>query len=311
MRRLARFSLVCLAFSCLAASSANASVTHDGWGLGVADDTHFTTPLPSWGPWFERLRPKVYRMQMRWDSDATQINNAKQRIFYAKYYGVQQVTVTFKVEGTLPTPVVYGQKIAAIVKDMAGIVDAWGPVNEPTLHGINPYTLAAYWQQFLFIVRATDPTAVATSPDFQDHYNLSGLDANYLDLYVRNGGGWGDVAAFHPYWGVHFNSTATVSNYSTFLPAGTPIWLTEVGAFGKNSSHGISDPENLQAARASWLVNAMGSMIRVSRIYYYSMGAGGSDFDTGLLNVLGAPRPAWEVWCAYTHNTSGHPDCAH
>jgi hypothetical protein len=315
MRRLVRISLICLAFSGLAATSASASVTHDGWGLGLADDTHFTTPIPNWGPWFERLRPKAFRMQMRWNSDATQISNAKTRIFYVRARGVQQVLVTFRLDGAQPSPADYGQNIGRIVTDMAGIVDAWGPVNEPNVgSGVSATNLAQYWQQFSFIVSAHDPTALKTSPDFADHYDLSPLSGAYMYTYLANGGGWGNVAAWHPYWGVHRINTFTTDDFMSYVPSNIPIWLTEVGGFGTNTHHNpdIHDSEDLQAFKVQWLINAMGALSRIQRIFYFSVSAGDNTFDTGLLNAQGTPRQAWDAWCAGSHHdNSADPDCVH
>jgi hypothetical protein len=325
MRRLARISLICLAFSGLAATSASASVTHDGWGLGLADDTHIGGPaIPNWGQWFDRLRPKVFRMQLHWDADAAEIDRAKTRIFYLRAHGVQQVVVTFNFGDRLPDyPAEYGEHIGPIVTDMASIVDAWGPANEPNVSPyISPYDLVDYWQQFYFIVTAHDPSALKTSPDFADSYDYaqhhSANDppsslSTYLITYLANGGGWGDVAAFHPYWGVHFGTTATTTDFLAYVSGGRPVWLTEVGAFKTTTHHGVGDQtEAQQAFRTGWLIGTLGAMTRIQRIYYYSVSAGSTAFDTGLLNAQAAPRQAWDVWCLGTHNNNGsHPDCVH
>jgi hypothetical protein len=321
MRRLARISLICLAFSCLAAASASASPTRDGWGFGIADPANFngSNPGPVWGQWFDRLRPKVLRLQMYWNSSSSEMGNAAGVIDYARAHGVQQVVVTFKKRGAVPTPQAYGQGIGPIVTALASRVDVWGPLNEPAygdawLPGTSgAETLAKFWQQFSFIVTAHDSTALKTSPDFADHYDLSNLSGAYMYTYFANGGGWGDIAAWHPYWGVHNFTTFTTSNFASYVPSNIPIWLTEVGGFGTNANHNIHDSEEWQANKVGWLVNALVTTVpRIQRVFYYHMGAGDSVWDTGLLNAFGTPRGAWDVYCTASHNdNSTHPDCVH
>jgi hypothetical protein len=324
MRQLARISLICLAFSCLAATSASASPTRDGWGFGIADPANFngSNPGPAWGQWFDRLRPKVFRIQMYWDSNSAERGNAAGVIDYARAHGVQQVVVTFKKRGGVPSPANYGKGIGPIITALASRVDVWGPLNEPAygdawLPGTSgAETLAQFWQQFKFIVTANDPTALKTSPDFADHYDLSPLSGAYMFTYIAHNGEWGDIAAFHPYWGVHRFNTFTTSDFQSYVPSNIPIWLTEVGGFGKNSHHPpdiINDPEELQANKVAWLTNALvTTMPRIQRVFYYNMNAGDSVWDTGLLNPLRAPRPAWDEYCAASHNDNqSHPDCVH
>jgi hypothetical protein len=121
-------------------------------------------------------------------------------------------------------------------------------------------------------------------------------------------GGWGDVAALHPYGDVRRatapdSPAAFTDAFAALLPPDHDIWVTEVGA------HHDGDPA-AQAARVGWIADVLASHPRVKRVAYYNLRGGGADWDTGLLDGDFARRPAWYAWCAATHGDDPTaPDC--
>jgi hypothetical protein len=311
---MARLTLISLVLAASIAAPAQATAPDDGYGHALADDTAFNTgnPAPVWGQWFDRLRVKAFRLQMHYNANSTEITKASQLIDYVRARGVTSVLVTFKKNGATPTPQQYANGIAPIVSALASKVDVWGPANEPaTGDGFFPdaAVLGQVWKSFKFVVKYYDPTALLTSPDFADHYDRSPLSQQYIFIYVAYGGEWGDIVAFHPYWGVHFETTSTVQDIAQYTQSNVPIWLTEVGAFGKNPAHGIDDSPSIQYGKVFWLDNTLATLSRVKRVYYYQMN-GQDSFDTGLLNSTDhKPRPAWNLWCIATHGNQAVPEC--
>jgi putative glycosyl hydrolase len=319
MRRLARLALISLVLAASIAAPAQATAPDDGYGHAIADDSAFNTgnPGPVWGQWFDRLRVKAFRLQLHWNANSTDITKAQQLIDYVRARGVTSVLVTFKKNGAMPTPQQYANGISPVVAALASRVDVWGPANEPNggdkffPDGSGADVLGQVWKSFKFVVKYYDPTALLTSPDFVDNYNRSPIDQQYIFRYIAYGGEWGDIVAFHPYWGVHFETTSTTLDIMQYT-TNTPVWITEVGAFGKNTHSGhplIDDSPSIQYGKVYWLDNTLATLSRVKRVYYYQMN-GQDDFDTGLLNFTDhSPRPAWNLWCIATHGNQAVPEC--
>jgi hypothetical protein len=303
-----------------------AAVPTTGAGFGIADDeTNWDNlaSFPDLGDGFARLRPQVFRFQTIWDTidNPEWITRAENMIERAEAHGVQTIVVTLRSNnegnvgpyGYFPTAAQYEEKVAQLVDRFADDVDVWGPANEPNgawrpdnaPGGEAPLpaaTLASYQLAFETVVAVEDPTALTTSPDFLDGANLGSI-AGYVDAYEGAGGGWGDIAAFHPYNGVTHKSLATMTDFVGLIPAGRPIWLTEVGA------HNDADT-TAQDSRVAWIVNTLGAHSRVAKIFYYHVRDNNDEWDTALLNSDQSPRPGWRTWCAATHGgNASHADC--
>jgi hypothetical protein len=301
----------------MSAPPAVGAPTRDGWGFAIADDDwDWNDPgvPPSLNADFAALQPKAFRFQMIWNAAdlGWHMDRARAMITHARALGVEQVVVTFKksvgqdvdpVYGSQPTPDGYAEHVSEVVRQLGPGVDVWGPANEPNrgeawLPGVpGAQLLAGYQAKLEEIVAEWDPTASTTSPDFVDRSDLGTIGA-YVNAYEQAGGGWGDYVAFHPYWGLHNESTQTTLDVIGLAPPGADVWITEAGAFGRSPS-GIHDSFALQNDKVWWLADTLAALPEVKRVHYYHMrGNPLSAWDTGLTDVFGNRRPAWNSWCA-------------
>jgi hypothetical protein len=303
----------------LVAAPAHAVVAGDGTGFALADDGYHGFPAgpefegaaDAWfGRWFEPLRPRTFRFQVHWNADPVELDKARRLVDWVRARGVTEVVATFKKNGATPSADAYASSIGPIVRDLASRVDAWGPANEPNLGDTwlpglgGAELLAAYWQRFVFVVTAEDPTALKLSPEFADRSDLEPLSASYMNRYVEAGGGFGDVAGWHAYWGAYHRDLSTTDDYLRYVPAGVPVWVTEVGGFGSNQhpEPDIEDPEDVQNSKVLWLTHTLARHPRVERIYYYhARDSGQPDWDTALLRQDASRRPSWFTWCVASH----------
>ncbi|NLT05442.1 MAG: hypothetical protein GXY03_03935 [Solirubrobacterales bacterium] len=339
---------VALTVSGTIAVQAKADTPRNGYGLFIADDeTNWANPNASLNldERFARLRPKLYRLQIIWNAleaapsnptpaeaqaaleRAAWVTRTHALIDKARTQGVEQIVLTLRANepsnagtgGYVPTPTRYEIEIAKVVQEFADDVDVWGGANEPNLWktsastiGAIPFnTLVAYQASLAEVVGYYDPTAIWTSPDFNDE---TGAWATYVTNYKNAGGGWGHVAAFHPYAGAAAQSLATTNDYAAIVPSGKSIWVTEVGAHA-------SPNLTTQNARVGWISRgqascpssspcSLASHDRVAKIAYYHMRDHSSTWDTALMESTLDRRPAWYTWCAATHGDNAlHADC--
>lgn len=346
-----------IAWSVALGTAASADVPRDGAGFGIADDeTDWLNPAAAvnLGAPFERLRPAAYRLQVPWNvsepappgATAEEVVRAANRsswrqrthalIDIARARGATTIVLTLRANndstvgkaGYLPPPAVHAVEVARTVAEFAAKVDVWGVANEPNLwqmdddHAMGRIpvpTLVAYQDNLRAALAAHDPTALRTSPDFNDE-TREWLE--YVRAYSRAGGDWGDVAAIHPYGAVaRYAETgdaaaamAGIEQFARAVPPGLEIWATEVGA------HHDGDPER-QAAAVAWLAAGQescpspppcspASHDRIARLLYYHVRDHSSTWDTALVERDLSPRPAWAEWCAASHGDDrDHPDC--
>jgi len=301
----------------VAAPPAAAAPPRDGWGFAIADDDwEWDNPgyLPSLEDGFAALQPKAFRFQMIWNAADLpwHMDRARAIVARARAQGVEQIVVTFKksvgpdvdpVYGSQPTAAGYAEHVGEIVRQLAGDVDVWGPANEPNrgetwLPGVpGAQRLAEYYAALQGVVETWDPTAEITSPDFVDRTDLGTIGA-YVNAYENAGGGWGDHVAWHPYWGTHNETTQTTLDLIGLAPPGADVWITEVGAFGRDQRD-IEASETSQNDTVWWLATTLAELPQIGRIHYYHMrGNPQASWDTGLMNVDASPRLAWHTWCA-------------
>lgn len=320
-------ALAALAALLIAGSPAAAAPTQDGWGFAIADDDwEWDDPghLPSLEDGFANLAPRAFRFQMIWNAAELpwHMDRARGLIARVRAQGVEEIVVTFKrsvgqdvdpVYGSQPSAEGYAARTGEVVRQLADDVDVWGPANEPNrgeawLPGVaGAQRLAEYYSALEEAVETWDPTAEITSPDFVDRSDL-GTIAAYVDAYEAAGGGWGDHVAWHPYSGLHDQTTQTTLDLIGLAPPGASLWITEAGAFGR-SQRGIEASETSQNDQVWWLATTLAGLPQVERIHYYHMrGNPQAAWDTGLMNVDGSPRLAWHTWCAMARGV-GHPTC--
>ena len=315
--RLGALLAAVLAASLVGVAPAAAATSRDGWGFAIADDDwEWDNPghLPSLEDRFADLAPRAFRFQMIWNAADLpwHMDRARSIIARARAQGVEQIVVTFKksvgqdvdpVYGSQPTAAGYAEHVGEVVRQLAGDVDVWGPANEPNrgeawLPGVaGAQRLAEYYASLQQVVETWDPTAEITSPDFVDRTDL-GTIAAYVNAYEAAGGGWGDHVAWHPYWGTHTRTAQTTLDLIGLAPPGAGVWITEVGAFGRDQRT-IEATETSQNDTVWWLATTLAGLAQVERIHYYHMrGNPQASWDTGLMNVDSSPRLAWHTWCA-------------
>lgn len=326
-RRLSALLIAGLAAAAIAAAPAQSAVSRDGWGFAVADDDwEWDDPghLPSLGDGFAGLAPKAFRFQMIWNAADKEwhMDRARTMIGRAREQGVQQIVVTFKKSvgedvdpayESKPTADGYAEHVGEVVRQLADDVDVWGPANEPNLGEAwlpgeaGAELLAQYYARLEQIVDTWDPSAEITSPDFVDRRDL-GTIGRYVRSYVNAGGGWGEHVAWHPYWGAHAETTQTTLDLIELAPPGADVWVTEVGAFGRDQG-AIEADEIAQNDKVWWLAETLADLPQVERIHYYHMrGSPTASWDTGLMNVDATPRIAWHTWCAMSRGPT-HAAC--
>jgi hypothetical protein len=307
----------------VAAASAEADAPRDGYGFGIADDGGVGTLNT---PYFDRLGARSFRFMVPWYAALRQdeIARANAIVYIARAHGAQQIAVSFNKgdSNSAPDPATYQNLIGAFIRQYAGVVDAWGPANEPNCGGgwgglngtTGARTTAEYYKILAWIVRAgDDPTATVLSPDFCDS-SAGNSVGPWMTAYKNAGGGFGDVIAWHPYWDVHYRGATRVGGVTSTQDLinnvnGNPIWVTEVGGFGLNPGQGINDNETIQNDKVRWIAGTLAHNNRIRRIHYYSM-RGDSSWDTGLLRSDGTRRPSWFTWCVESHGGNAfHPDC--
>lgn len=294
------------------ADTASADVTWDGYGVAVADTTENGDHL---GLQFERLRTRTFRTMIAWNAPPIMVQQVTNRINAARARGATQILVSMDHDGTRsrPTAAAYEESIDPIVDQLAPLVDYWGPANEPNcvwLTGRNPdgaQRAAEFYLAMEAVKQANDPTAGLLSPDFCDYYSGNSL-VPYITAYQAAGGGWGDVTAWHPYWGIHRRDLASTNEFiaaSTAAPDGAPadhpIWITESGGFISYPGRAITGTQDSQLGDAEWMIHTLGAVPQVKRIYYYDMQAGNPSWDTALVDEGGLPRKAWFLWCWMSH----------
>ncbi len=326
--KVSAFAIAILAALLISATPARGATALDGWGFAVADDDwEWDDPgyLPSLEDEFAALAPKAFRFQMIWNAADLpwHIDRARGLIARARAHGVEQIVVTFKrsvgpdvdpVYGVQPTAEGYTEHVSEVVRLLADDVDVWGPANEPNrgetwLPGVSgAQLLAGYYTGLRDAIATWDPTAEITSPDFVDRADL-GTIANYVNPYENAGGGWGDHVAFHPYAGAYNETIQTTLDVIGLAPPGASVWITEVGAFGRDQ-RGIEASETSQNDTVWWLATTLAELPQVERIHYYHMrGNPQAAWDTGLLNVDRGKRIAWHTWCAMAHGDLEHAAC--
>jgi hypothetical protein len=320
--------------------SAAADARRDGLGFAVADDGG---PATLNTQYFDRLRPHAFRFMVPWNVaySPAAIARANAIISTVRAHGVRQVVVSFNHDGdrhSAPGPAQYTSAVESFVRQFAGVVDAWGPANEPNCAGgwaalngtAGAQLTSQYYNILLFLIRSgADPTATMLSPDFCDSYSAPGAEAlsigRWMTAYEGGAsggapGGFGDVIAWHPYWDMHYrgagrvgprNVSSTQDLIDSVNAPAVPIWVTEVGGFGVNPGRGIQDHEATQNEKVGWLVGSLAHQPRITRLYAYSMYGNPGGWDTGLLRGDGSPRPSWFTWCVESHGGDAlHPDCA-
>jgi FG-GAP-like repeat/Glycosyl hydrolase catalytic core len=322
MRILAALAATLVALAA-AAARAEADAIPDGWGFGVADDAGPGTL----GAPFAGLQVRTLRFMVPWNAVASPeaVARARAIVDAARERGVRQVVVSFRdddpANDAVPPATWYAAAVQGFVQAFAGDVDAWGPANEPNCGGgwggltgpAGAARTAQYYQALRTVRDRFDPTALLLSPDLCDSFYGHSVKP-WVDAYRVAGGGFGDVLAWHPYWGAHSRSLRSTRDLIAAVGSGPPIWVTEVGGFGKDLPRGIDEGEQSQQRQVDWIVHLLAAQPRVARVYYYSLYQSPDPafpWDTGLIRSDQTPRPSWYTWCAATHGglVAANPPC--
>ncbi len=191
------------------------------------------------------------------------------------------------------------------------IVNFWQPAP-------NPAAYTALLQASYASIKAVDPSAYVITgglaPETNDGTNINAV--TFLgDMFAAGAKGFFDAIGYHPYsypalpdnfelwsgWSQMSQTPASIEGVLTaYGDAGTPLWLTEVGA-PTNGPDGVG-----ATAQAEELTEAIADAKATSWIgalYIYTYEDSGSDPNTdedwfGLLNADGSPKPAFTAVAA-------------
>jgi hypothetical protein len=230
-----------------------------------------------------------------------------------------------------PTPELWISKVRQFIDLHDADVGVWGPANEPNegvgwlRDGDGPAKLAGYYAALYRLVKVERAAQgdKLLSPEFHDHLDANGApwpadpsrypaDYSTLDLYIDAyesyvqglgvGDGFGDAVGWHPYKGTRLQSRAGTDDLVGAIPAGRPVWITEVGAVIHTAV--ATQTEEEQDADVQWLVDSESGLAkhdRVGRIYYWHLRNHNPGWDSALVDSNGRRRPSWYTWCAASH----------
>ncbi len=309
------------------------------WRFGVGQDVDpdayaaITGGLrPFTDPAYTKLRTHIYRLTVAWNVMNVQyeLDRADRLITEANAAG-NDIMVTFREDYAntrAPSVSEYTAAVRAFISRWNGVVDLWGPANEPNAGqtwlggdptGPGPVLAAGYYQAL--VQTAGVGAGRVVGPDLVDRYTSTSSQQSpvlfkysghaltavreWVAAYVSAGGGFGVAAAFHPYGGVKYHNSQSVTDYLNALPGATNVMFTEVGSV--ISSGGVT--RTTEAEQNSQVAYLAGTLInvspRITRLYYWHVRApastdGPSGWDSGLARPTGAARPAWMTYCEFT-----------
>jgi hypothetical protein len=196
----------------------------------------------------------------------------------------------------LPTPAELGRQFRLLharypwIKDFA----TWNEADycgQPTCH--RPALVAAYYSQ----MRHVCPGCDVLGAELLDEPNMVGWVRGFQHALRGEAAIWG----LHNYIGA--NRLQTASTSSLLHATHGQIWFTETGGLVARHNHSGHDfPESITHAAqvTSFVFNRLARLSgRVKRVYLYQWQAGSKrhePWDSALLGLTGAPRPAFGVF---------------
>ncbi len=166
-------------------------------------------------------------------------------------------------------------------------IEPWNEPNdstEPTAG--DPAAAASYYEAARFVC----PTCTVIAGNMLDGPSLSTYLQQYRAALTDTPAVWG----LHDYFDANYFENAGID---TLLASTTgDVWLTETGGLVANGT--LPYDETRAAQAVDWIYGLDASRPRVSHVFFYGWlpPTAPGDFDSGLLDASGDPRPAyWEI----------------
>ncbi len=274
-------------------------------GIGEQDPAVFSNR------WFTRLGVRQVHHLVGWDVLDVRWQRERLSAFLsaAQAEGVN-VLVAFGVSArerrrhVAPSPRTYKRAFRAFRKRYPQVTDfvIWNEANhcsQPVCH--RPERVARYFKAARSVCRRCK----LVGADVLDSASMRG----WITRFKRAlGGARPDAWGLHNY--VDANRRRTASTRWLLANVRGAVWFTETGGLvRRRTTSPIKFPQGLTHATRTtrWVLTRLGTLSpRVQRIYLYHFVNQGADqsWDSGLLNPLGSPRPAYRVlerWLRRAH----------
>jgi hypothetical protein len=201
----------------------------------------------------------------------------------------------------------------------------WDEVNRGTLSGAggfvspNPTQSAQFYQALIGLCRGCTLVGLDVLDNPNYHPTISfihSFESELRKLHVSYPHIWG----LHNYSDVNSYSSTRTRGILAALPRGAEVWLTETGGIVTLASRHYGD---VGAAKATAFTFHVASEFKqIKRVYIYTWQAAippNTRFDSGVLDLATAPRPAYITICkqllgsssAYCAAESKHVDSTH
>jgi hypothetical protein len=312
-RTLLAVVLAAVAASLLLPSASSAFV------IGVGDQS----PTLFDDPWFQQLAPKRVRYITPYDAalKANERPHLDAWMQQARAAGVE-VVIAFNPPGTMRCPNVNGARGCRPVSGAqykkafqafrkrypwVRIYQPWNEVNnltQPT--ALYPDAVVSYYQ----IVKQNCRGCTVLGADLQDLPNMVSYGTKLINLFRKR------RIPVPKLWGLHNytdnNRFIRDANSNTrkavrLLPG--KIWLTETGGiyrFQPQNARQTFRPDLARQKRALQAVFTQATRYRnkITRVYLYHWFGSGTDnrWDSGVIDLTGRPRPAYDVLKRYARN---------
>jgi hypothetical protein len=289
MRRRLLIVLAALASALTVPASAGALVV----GIGDQKPDMFADPL------FQTLGIGYARIAVSWDAmnQPWQVQQLDDWLAAARAEGVQPLVGFWHAPGDrrriLPTPERYKYEFRRFRARYPWVTTfaTWNEANhcgEPTCH--RPQLVAAYYRA----LRRECPECRVLGAEVLDMPNM----AKWVGQFQRHLG-------FRPrLWGLHnyidANRMRTTGTRALLRATSGQIWFTETGGIvdrRNRSKVGFPESPEHAAAATRWVFDELVPLSRrITRVYLYHWNALPYDnWDSGLVDPGGQPRPAWRV----------------
>lgn len=276
----------------LAALAVPASASALEYGMGDELPTMFGAPL------FTDLGIKKVRYVVAYDAALSNSFERQQADQFLRpaHAGGYEILVAFehsrvaRLADKLPSTARYQRGVRAFMKryPYVRIFSPWDEINDcsqPTCK--DPAAAAGYF----LTMKQTCGGCTVMAAEVLDTPDPAQLEVDYLKQYMKV------AAKGRPtLWGLH-----NYSDVNRFRSVGTrdmlktvkgTIWITESGGLYSFSGFPASLSRQERAERQMFTLAKLSP--RIQRLYIWSW-TGGGQFDAGLTNVNGSPRPAYDV----------------
>ena len=289
MRRLRVLLLAALAAALVAPASASALVV----GIGDQKPDMFADPL------FQTLGVGHARIAVSWDAlnEPWQVERLDAWFEAARAEGVQPLVGFWHAPGDrrriLPTPSRFKYEFRRFRARYPWVTTfaTWNEANhcgEPTCH--RPQLVAAYYRA----LRRECPECTILAAEVLDMPNM----ATWIGQFQQHLGYRPKLWGLHNY--IDANRMRTSGTRALLRATSGHVWFTETGGIvDRRNKRKVGFPESPAHAAAAtrWVFDKLVPLSRrITRVYLYHWNAEPlENWDSGLVDSQGQPRPAWRV----------------